>query len=215
MFRDWERFVRGPRHGRYRGGPGGPFKGRMFEQGDLKYVILKLLAEKPRHGYEVIRTLEERMGGAYAPSPGAVYPTLTMLEEMGYEVCAIEASEIDAVAGALRCDPDLLIVDAQLSDGSGVSAVAQILRTGFIPHVFMSGDVAGVTALRPDAVVVQKPFTQSSFCAQSFSLLQGFFEVQLPATQCWPPGHSLSPAQARQRFAMHSCLAGHCALLLQ
>jgi DNA-binding PadR family transcriptional regulator len=84
MFRDWERFARGPRHGRYRGGPGGPFKGRMFEQGDLKYVILKLLAEKPRHGYEVIRTLEERMGGAYAPSPGAVYPTLTMLEEMGY-----------------------------------------------------------------------------------------------------------------------------------
>ena len=84
-----------------------------------------------------------------------------VLEEMGYEVCAIEASEADAVAGALRCDPDLLIVDAQLADGSGVSAVAQILRTGFIPHVFISGDVAGVTALRPDAVVVQKPFTDT------------------------------------------------------
>ncbi len=70
------------------GGPGGRrggFRGgRMFEQGDLKYVILQLLSEKPRHGYEVIKALEERFGGAYSPSPGAVYPTLTMLEEMGY-----------------------------------------------------------------------------------------------------------------------------------
>lgn len=60
------------------------FKERMFEKGDLKYVILDLLAEKPRHGYEVIRDLEERLGGFYSPSPGAVYPTLQMLEDMGY-----------------------------------------------------------------------------------------------------------------------------------
>jgi DNA-binding PadR family transcriptional regulator len=65
------------RHGWGRGG-------RMFEQGDLKYVILQLLSEKPRHGYEVIKALEERLGGTYSPSPGAVYPTLTMLEDMGY-----------------------------------------------------------------------------------------------------------------------------------
>lgn len=58
--------------------------GRMFEQGDLKLVILRLLDEKPRHGYEVIKELEERSGGRYTPSPGTVYPTLTMLEEMGY-----------------------------------------------------------------------------------------------------------------------------------
>jgi DNA-binding PadR family transcriptional regulator len=56
----------------------------MFEQGDLKYVILHLLSEKPRHGYEIIKALEERLGGTYSPSPGAVYPTLTMLEDMGY-----------------------------------------------------------------------------------------------------------------------------------
>jgi DNA-binding PadR family transcriptional regulator len=56
----------------------------MFEQGDLKYVILQLLSEKPRHGYEIIKALEERLGGTYSPSPGAVYPTLTMLEDMGY-----------------------------------------------------------------------------------------------------------------------------------
>src|SRR5512134_1634402 len=58
--------------------------GRIFEQGDLKYVILKLLAEKPRHGYEIIKELEDRFGGAYSPSPGTVYPTLTMLEDLGY-----------------------------------------------------------------------------------------------------------------------------------
>ena len=64
-------------HGHKRGG-------RMFEQGDLKLVILRLLEEKPRHGYEIIKDLEERSGGRYAPSPGTVYPTLTLLEEMGY-----------------------------------------------------------------------------------------------------------------------------------
>jgi len=58
--------------------------GRVFEQGDLKYVILRLLEEKPRHGYEIIKELEDRFGGAYSPSPGTVYPTLTMLEDLGY-----------------------------------------------------------------------------------------------------------------------------------
>src|SRR3954462_7043905 len=58
--------------------------GRMFEQGDLKLVILRLLEEKPRHGYEIIKELEGRFGGAYAPSPGTVYPTLTLLEDMGF-----------------------------------------------------------------------------------------------------------------------------------
>ena len=56
----------------------------MFEQGDLRYVVLRLLEEKPRHGYEIIKALEERFGGAYAPSPGAVYPTLQLLEDLGY-----------------------------------------------------------------------------------------------------------------------------------
>jgi DNA-binding PadR family transcriptional regulator len=57
---------------------------RFFEQGDLKYVILRLLEEKPRHGYDIIKELESRFGGQYAPSPGTVYPTLTMLEDLGY-----------------------------------------------------------------------------------------------------------------------------------
>lgn len=71
------------------GGPGGfghfgGFSGRIFERGDLKYVILDLLQEKPRHGYEIIRALEDRCGGFYSPSPGAVYPTLQMLEDLGH-----------------------------------------------------------------------------------------------------------------------------------
>jgi len=55
-----------------------------FERGDIKYVILDLLRERPSHGYEIIRELEERFGGLYTPSAGTVYPTLQMLEEMGY-----------------------------------------------------------------------------------------------------------------------------------
>ena len=56
---------------------------RMFEQGDLRFVVLKLLEAKPAHGYEIIKAVEERFGGSYAPSPGIVYPTLTLLEEQG------------------------------------------------------------------------------------------------------------------------------------
>ncbi|MCC6772240.1 MAG: helix-turn-helix transcriptional regulator [Gemmatimonadaceae bacterium] len=70
---------------------GGPFRGgRMFEQGDLKYVILQLLAEKPRHGYEIIKELEDRCAGSYAPSAGTVYPTLALLEDLGYASVALE-----------------------------------------------------------------------------------------------------------------------------
>jgi DNA-binding PadR family transcriptional regulator len=74
--------------GRGRRGRGG----RMFEQGDLKLVILRLLEEKPRHGYEIIKELETRSGGAYSPSPGTVYPTLTMLEDLGFARAVPEES---------------------------------------------------------------------------------------------------------------------------
>ena len=63
-----------------------------------------------------------------------------LLVAMGHEVCAIEATEAGAVAAAVRCRPDLMIVDAHLLEGSGASAVAVILRAGFVPHVFVSGD---------------------------------------------------------------------------
>ncbi len=77
----------GGRFGRHWGGGFGGrmrFAARVFEGGDLKLVLLQLIAEKPRHGYELMKAIEEKLNGAYAPSPGLVYPTLTMLEEMGY-----------------------------------------------------------------------------------------------------------------------------------
>ena len=58
-------------------------RGRMFGQGELRLALLALINEEPRHGYELIRAIEDMTGGAYAPSPGAVYPTLQMLEEEG------------------------------------------------------------------------------------------------------------------------------------
>ena len=63
---------------------GGRFRGRFFETGDLRFVMLRLIAEKPRYGYELIKAIEEKLGGSYAPSPGVIYPTLTLLEELGY-----------------------------------------------------------------------------------------------------------------------------------
>jgi DNA-binding PadR family transcriptional regulator len=64
---------------------------RVFDQGDLRFVILKLISEAPRHGYEIIKEIEEKVGGAYSPSPGVIYPTLTLLEELGY--VTVESAE--------------------------------------------------------------------------------------------------------------------------
>jgi DNA-binding PadR family transcriptional regulator len=76
------------RHGFGWGGRGGLGRHgrpeRVFEQGDLRLVLLKLIADQPRHGYELIKAVEDSVGGAYSPSPGVVYPTLTLLEELGY-----------------------------------------------------------------------------------------------------------------------------------
>jgi len=66
--------------GRHRHG----MRRRMLDQGDLRYVLLNLIAEKPRHGYELIKAIEEVFGGMYSPSPGIIYPTLSFLEEMGH-----------------------------------------------------------------------------------------------------------------------------------
>ncbi len=80
-FAIWGHMARGGRgFGR---GDGGGRRGRMFDSGELRLVLLKLIEEAPRHGYDLIREIEERSGGAYAPSPGVIYPTLTLLADMG------------------------------------------------------------------------------------------------------------------------------------
>ena len=75
FFADWSEMRGGGRRG------GG---GRMFGHGDLKLLLLALIEQQPRHGYELIRIIEDMFHGQYSPSPGAIYPTLTMLEELGY-----------------------------------------------------------------------------------------------------------------------------------
>ncbi len=80
------RFARfgGPWGGPRRGWEFGPRHRRRFGRGDLKYVILDLLQDGPRHGYDIIRALEDRFHGLYSPSPGSVYPTLQLLEDQGF-----------------------------------------------------------------------------------------------------------------------------------
>lgn len=111
----------GKRHAMHSGGPrrgfghGRGFRGRhghdgeghgprrrMFDSGELRLVLLKLIADEPRHGYDLIRQIEELTGGAYAPSPGVIYPTLTLLDDMGQ----IEAQQSDGAKKLFAITPD-------------------------------------------------------------------------------------------------------------
>ncbi len=83
---------RGP--GGPRGFGGGAFRvGKMLADGDLRVIVLALLADGPRHGYDIIKALEEKSSGIYSPSPGVVYPTLTYLEEVGYVSATTEGNK--------------------------------------------------------------------------------------------------------------------------
>jgi DNA-binding PadR family transcriptional regulator len=86
---------RGQRFGRFGGFFNGPgFRAaKMLASGDLQLIILALLSEKPRHGYEIIKQIEEHSSGMYSPSPGMVYPALTYLEEMGYAEAESEGAK--------------------------------------------------------------------------------------------------------------------------
>ena len=97
-----DRFFHGPRRG-------------SFNKGDLKYIILDLLQDRPRHGYDIIRELEEQSYGTYKPSPGAVYPTLQMLEEMGYATSTEEeGKKVYAITQAGRA---FLADKSNIADG--------------------------------------------------------------------------------------------------
>jgi len=89
-FRGW-----GKHFGRGAGGMGGggiPF-GRFVGDGDLRLIVLSLLAEGPRHGYDLIKAMEERSNGFYSPSPGVIYPTLTYLDEAGHAASTAEGNK--------------------------------------------------------------------------------------------------------------------------
>jgi len=83
-----------------------------------------------------------------------------VLDGMGHD-CAIATTEAETVAVAQHYRPDLMIIDAQLGEGSGIDAVRDIVRDGAVPHLFVSGDAARVLKLQPGALVLQKPFREA------------------------------------------------------
>ncbi len=113
------------RGGRHKGGRR-PKLGRFFAHGDLRFLILKLIDDKSRHGYEIIKAIEEQVEGAYSPSPGVIYPTLTLLEELDWiRGIATEGSkrlyEITS-AGSLALEANKATVEAILARMVEVSA---------------------------------------------------------------------------------------------
>ena len=115
---------RGGPFGRHRGGPFGRGP-RMFDPGALRLVVLGLIAEAPRHGYDIIKALEARFGGAYSPSPGSIYPMLQMLEEADLVTSVAEGNKrlytITEVGRTYLGENavDLGRIQAQLDEASG------------------------------------------------------------------------------------------------
>lgn len=142
------------------GSRGGGRSRRMFDSGELRLVLLKLIAEQPRHGYDLIREIESRTGGAYAPSPGVVYPTVTMLDDMGMieeqkadgakkqfaitdagqALLAERAAEVDALFARL----DAVGAERQRTDGGPVRRAMGNLRQ-VLQQRLGAEDVAGET----------------------------------------------------------------------
>lgn len=84
-----------------------------------------------------------------------------MLEALGHVVCACTRTEEETVQAALGTHPDIMIVDAQLAEGNGIAAVKQILLTGFVPHVFTSGELLSVIDLPARSIVIRKPYGEA------------------------------------------------------
>ena len=151
-------FGRGP------GGFGGPGPGgfggrgaRMFGHGDLRLVLLALIAEKPRHGYDLIRAIEEKFGGAYSPSPGAVYPTLTMLVEQDH------LKSEDAAGGKklYTITPEGLAFLAQNKDAvDGVKARMDLAAQAFNNHATPEKVREAFHTLRQSLHMRQGPWTE-------------------------------------------------------
>lgn len=103
-----------------------------------------------------------------------------MLVAMGHAVCATEVSEASAIAAAARWHPDLVIADIQLGRGSGIRAMAEILRSGFVPHIFVSGDLSELPGMRPGVAMLHKPFRMAQ-------LDQAIQRVLSPHPECASP----------------------------
>jgi two-component system, response regulator PdtaR len=95
------------------------------------------------------------------------------IEELGHVVCALEVDAAAAVSAARRCRPDLMIVDIGLGEASGISAVEQILKAGFVPHVFVTGDGLRGLPVGPEAILIQKPYRCSDLVAAIAKAIDG------------------------------------------
>jgi DNA-binding PadR family transcriptional regulator len=121
-------------HGRHRERRGN----RLFDYGELRFLLLAMIAERPRHGYELIKAVEERLGGSYTPSPGVIYPTLSWLDDMGYACIDAEEAgrkryritpEGEAFLVANRAAVDELIARTSPAGAEGAAAVpAPVVR---------------------------------------------------------------------------------------
>ncbi len=159
--------------GRGGGGPGGMRGGgrrRVFDSGELRLVLLRLIADQPRHGYDLIRAIEARTGGAYAPSPGVVYPTITLLQDMGQidEVKAEGArkafaitdegkahlAERQAEADALLERLEQIGAVARKTDGGPVRRAMLNLRT--VLHQRLHDESIGTDTLHDVAAIIDE-----------------------------------------------------------
>ncbi|MEZ2127828.1 MULTISPECIES: PadR family transcriptional regulator [unclassified Sinorhizobium] len=125
-------------HGRHHRHLRGGRSRRFFDYGELRLLLLAMIAEKPRHGYELIKAIEGRMGGSYSPSPGVIYPTLAWLDDMGYALIQTEeagrkrygiTAEGEAFLTANRAAVDELVVRASAGGPDGPAPVpAPVVR---------------------------------------------------------------------------------------
>ena len=125
-----------------RGGPG--FRtGRKLAAADLQLLILALLAEKPSHGYELIKELEERSGGFYSPSPGMIYPALTYIEEIGHATVEAEGTKkLYRITdeGRRYLDQNRAVVDAILRELERIGGKMERIRRVFTGQESPGGD---------------------------------------------------------------------------
>ncbi|HEY5102042.1 MAG TPA: PadR family transcriptional regulator [Steroidobacteraceae bacterium] len=108
--------------------------GRKLASGDLQLLVLALLAEKPRHGYEIIKALEEKSKGFYTPSPGMVYPALTYLEEIGYATVAVDGTRKlyrVTATGEAQLASNRAIVDSMFAQFDRVGEKMERFRRAF------------------------------------------------------------------------------------
>jgi DNA-binding PadR family transcriptional regulator len=198
-------------------GPEGRRRGRRpFDYGDLRLIVLGMIAEAPRHGYEIMKAIEARMGGGYSPSPGVIYPTLSWLEDMGYAASeatggrrsyrltpegeaflvanreAVEA--LDARMGAPRHQHDHHRHERPEPVVEAMGALRQALRARFAHGLVDPAEAEGIAAaIRAVAQQVEKTMTDTtqtaSYTVQSVATAETPKAASYAAQLCKHFGH--------------------------